>query len=156
MGVATQTMTAMIGALIFASASGCRAMVAGPDLNPIVFIAEAASAISEDLCPDGYDLCDDVTRAKAVPTVLASTVIATLLIGLAFGLLGKLRLTVVIGFIPASVIAGFLSCIGYKVCSQCSYPSPCPGLVLHLRAGVCASAHSLCKAVLPAGAQGKH
>ena len=33
LGVGTQTMTTMIGALVFARFSGCRAVIAGPDIN---------------------------------------------------------------------------------------------------------------------------
>ena len=45
LGVGTQTMTTMIGALVFARFSGCRAVIAGPDINPMVFLAEAAKTI---------------------------------------------------------------------------------------------------------------
>ena len=55
-------------------------------------------------------------KADAVlPTVLVATALSTALIGLTFLLLGKFRLTEIVGFFPASVVAGFLSCIGYKV-----------------------------------------
>jgi hypothetical protein len=52
LGVGTQTMTAMIGALVFARFSGCRAVIAGPDINPVVFLAEAAKTIVTVLCPN--------------------------------------------------------------------------------------------------------
>ena len=51
LGVGTQTMTTMVGALTFARFSGCRAVVAGPDINPIVFLAQAAKTIMQVLCP---------------------------------------------------------------------------------------------------------
>ena len=62
---------------------------------------------------------------EAVPTVLAATLIATCLVGGTFLLLGKLRLTVIVGFIPANVVSGFLSCIGYKVL-KASIQIACP------------------------------
>ena len=52
LGVGTQTMTTMIGALVFARFSGCRAVIAGPDINPMVFLAEAAKTIMTVLCPN--------------------------------------------------------------------------------------------------------
>ena len=118
LGVGTQTMTAMIGALAFARFSGCKAVVAGPDINPIVFLAEAANTISESICPDGLDAsaiaaCDNAH--KAVPTVMVSMLAATLLVGVSFWLLGRLRMTAIVGFIPSHVVSGFLSCIGWKV-----------------------------------------
>ena len=73
-----QTMTALIGGLVFAYASGCRAVIAGPDINPAVFLAEAAATISASLCPDGFDECDSERMNKAVPTALAATWVATL------------------------------------------------------------------------------
>ena len=115
LGVSTQTMTAMIGAFVFAYGSSCRAVIAGPDINPVVFLAEAAAIISEKLCPQGYDSCAAEQVQMAVPTVLTATWIATLLVGAAFLSLGKGKLSVVVGFVPASVICGFLSCVGWKV-----------------------------------------
>lgn len=52
LGVGTQTMTTMVGALVFARFSGCRAVIAGPDINPVVFLAEAAKTIVQVLCPN--------------------------------------------------------------------------------------------------------
>lgn len=137
MGVATSTMTALIGAFVFARFSGCRAVIAGPDLNPLIFIAEAAGSISDDLLSlcelgdglsggsgshadgststSGWDSCPESVTRAAIPTVLVAGAIGTFLVGAFFLLLGRLRLTVVVGFIPANVVAGFLSCIGWKV-----------------------------------------
>ena len=56
------------------------AVVAGPDINPIVFLAEAAGTISEAICPDGLDASCDKAH-KAVPTVMVSMLVATLLVG---------------------------------------------------------------------------
>ena len=115
-----------------------KAVIAGPDINPTVFIAEAALIVSNHLCPDAFDgygeligsgsssssssesssdageaaVCD---AAPLIATTLMSMCIATLLVGLAFFALGKFNLTGIVGFIPANVVAGFLSCIGYKV-----------------------------------------
>ena len=115
LGVGMQTMTTMVSTLAFARYSGCPAVVAAPDINPIVFLAEAAKAVSSQLCPGGdWSECTDAAP-KAVPTVLASTLIATSLVGLSFFLLGKFRLSVIVGFIPSSLTSGFLSCVGCAV-----------------------------------------
>ena len=115
LGVSTQTMTAMIGSILFAYGSSCRAVVAGPDINPVVFLAEAAASVSEDLCPQGYSSCTVEQVQKAVPTVLTAIWVATLLVGGTFLLLGKGKLSVIVGFVPTSVTSGFLSCVGWKV-----------------------------------------
>lgn len=118
LGIGMQTMTAMLGGVIFVYASGCRAIIAGPDINPNIFIAEAAAAIAVNICPGGPTDPSGLPCAKAdavLPTVLVATALSTALIGLTFLLLGKFRLTEIVGFFPASVVAGFLSCIGYKV-----------------------------------------
>ena len=123
LGVGTQTMTTMIGALVFARFSGCRAVIAGPDINPVVFLAEAAKTIVTVVCPDGgSEACDNAH--KAVPTVMMAGLVATLMVGLVFLTLGRFRMTVIVGFIPSNVVAGFLSCIGYKVLNPTPVPIP--------------------------------
>ena len=60
--------------------------------------------------------CGSAANAETlVPTVLVGCAIATMLLGVAFFALGAGKLTGVVGFVPANVTAGFLSCIGYKV-----------------------------------------
>ena len=54
--------------------------------------------------------------AQVVPTTLVAMMIGNAVTALLFYGLGKMKNTAsVIGFIPASVVAGFLTCIGYKV-----------------------------------------
>lgn len=54
--------------------------------------------------------------AKVVPTTLVAMMIGNAVTALVFYTLGKMKNTAsVIGFIPANVVAGFLTCIGYKV-----------------------------------------
>ena len=151
LGVGMHTVSTLVGSLVFAKLSGCKAVIAGPDINPAVFVAEATAAIVEAICPTtdaggGYadgsgsvsgrmltgsssgsgssgsgsggaqHMCATLADMEAVlPTVLVGCVIATTLVGAAFFLLGACRLTGVVGFVPANVTAGFLSCIGWKV-----------------------------------------
>ena len=56
---------------------------------------------------------------------MTASLVASLMVGLAFLTLGKFRMTVIIGFIPSNVVAGFLSCIGYKVL-KASIEVACP------------------------------
>ena len=46
---------------------------------------------------------------------MVAILLSSACVGVVFFLLGHFRLTSVIGFMPANVTAGFLSCIGYKV-----------------------------------------
>lgn len=160
-GVGINLLGITIGCLYFTLKSGCRAIVAGPDLLPIVFFAEAgmtvvvylASQASHAPCKEvedygyghrflggkiayayGDDPCvfhrnlagnaplsDPDLIAQVVPTTLIAMVIGNMVTGLVSFGLGKMKNTasvIVIRVIPASVIAGagFLTCIGYKVC----------------------------------------
>ena len=144
LGVGMHTFSIMSGSLIFAWRSGCKASIAGPDLNAVVFIAEATLAIANAVCPSGLvdasassssgssssssslgrrlggsqgsgRECPSDVADVLVPTVLAGCMIASLLVGLSFVFIGVCRLTGVVGFVPANVTAGFLSCVGWKV-----------------------------------------
>lgn len=67
---------------------------------------------------------DEASIAKVVPTTLVVMMIGNLVTASLFYGLGKAKNTAsFIGFIPASVLAGFLTCIGYKVwyISCCSF-----------------------------------
>ena len=55
LGVGMHTVSTLVGSLVFAKLSGCKAVIAGPDINPAVFIAEATSAIVEAICPTTVD-----------------------------------------------------------------------------------------------------
>eukprot|EP00956_Cyclotella_meneghiniana_P030573 scaffold77279_cov55-Cyclotella_meneghiniana.AAC.1 len=182
-GVGINLMGIVVGSVFFAWRSGCRAVMAGPDLLPVVFFAEAGLSVvtylaansklancdeDQDIMTAAYDggydpfhrslngmgsnfydgpvpsvidntiLCDtdndgyhhrhlggnnndlgniDASLiAQVVPTTLVAMMIGNAVTALLFYGLGKMKNTAsVIGFIPASVVAGFLTCIGYKV-----------------------------------------
>ena len=156
-GVGINLMGIAIGSAFFAWKSGCKAIIAGPDLLPVVFFAEAGISVitylasqsnDYDPCSDESDYgrrflgggegdpCDPNLRylaayeptvspdlvPKVVPTTLVAMIIGNLFTALVFYGLGKMKNTAnVIGFIPASVVGGFLTCIGYKVRIVC-YP----------------------------------
>lgn len=166
-GVGINLMGIAVGSVFFSWKSGCKAVVGGPDLLPIVFFAEAGASVlaylikvQEEAWPGGYgcaqpyasaadyedahrflggggadayasaDPCahrflaggDEATLkdpelfSKIVPTTLVAMMIGNVITALVFYGLGKMKNTAsVIGFIPSSVVAGFLTCIGYKV-----------------------------------------
>lgn len=61
--------------------------------------------------------------AQVVPTTLLAMMIGNAITASTFYGLGKMKNTAnVIGFIPSSVVAGFLTCIGYKVTCPCILP----------------------------------
>mmetsp|Transcript_24677 Transcript_24677/g.53232 ORF Transcript_24677/g.53232 Transcript_24677/m.53232 type:complete len:338 (+) Transcript_24677:170-1183(+) len=157
-GVGINLMGIAVGCVFFAWKSGCKAVMAGPDLLPIVFVAEAGtsvmaylvsesnklghtncgdnassgahrflggggdagasdpcSAFHRSLAADGPYL-DETFYSMVVPTTLVAMMIGNAVTGLLFYGLGKMKHTAsVIGCMPASVVAGFLTCIGYKV-----------------------------------------
>mmetsp|Transcript_9887 Transcript_9887/g.21422 ORF Transcript_9887/g.21422 Transcript_9887/m.21422 type:complete len:1286 (+) Transcript_9887:334-4191(+) len=153
-GVGINLMGIAMGSVFFAWKSGCKAIVGGPDLLPVVFFAEAGASVAaflasqsgpppcgdfgggaghRDLAGAGAGPCaagaaghrelvgdfmhiDAELVSQLVPTTLVAMMIGNAITGLLFYGLGKMKNTAsVIGFIPASVVAGFLTCIGYKV-----------------------------------------
>ena len=101
-----------IGCLSFSRGSGCKAILAGPDLLPVITAQECGIAVQTFI-----ELSDRPQDThKIIPTTLVSMIIGNVLVGLTFWGLGRAKKTsTFIGFIPSSVISGFLSCIGYKV-----------------------------------------
>ena len=102
-----------VGCLTFAHRSSCKVIISGPDLLPIIFVQESGVAIQaylkeSDEPHGGVD--------KVIPTTLVAMIMGNVCVGALFFFLGKKQKTAsAIGFVPASVISGFLSCIGYKV-----------------------------------------
>ena len=163
-GVGINLVGIAVGSVFFAWKSGCKAVIGGPDLLPVVFFAEAGVSVvaylaansktlevdcdeyggsdgygaagdeyirflgeegTSNPCADAYhrslggeeNYLDEISISKVVPTTLVAMMIGNLITGLIFYALGKMKNTAsVIGFIPANVVAGFLTCIGYKVC----------------------------------------
>jgi len=100
-----------VGCLAFARGSGCKAIISGPDLIPIISVQECGRAIQTYIELEEPDSAD-----KVIPTTLVAMIVGNVCVGGLFFLLGRMHKTsAAIGFVPASVIAGFLSCIGYKV-----------------------------------------
>ena len=99
-----------IGCLSFARCSGCQVIISGPDLLPVIFVAESGDAIATYIENEGDSI------QKVIPTTLVAMIIGNCCVGAVFFALGSAKKTsAAVGFVPASVISGFLSCIGYKV-----------------------------------------
>ena len=151
-GVGINLLGIAIGCVAFAKKSGSKAVMAGPDLIPVVFFAQAGASVVaylSSISSDPYSGCNDTTtqhrilggdeyddsqdpcahrrlagdevyldddvKMQVVPTTLVAMMIGNAVTGLLFYGLGKMKNTAaVIGFIPAAVVAGFLTCIGYK------------------------------------------
>lgn len=138
-GVGLFTASTFIGGMIFGRRSEFPGALSGPDITPTVFMAEVAAIVSAELCPNGFDsygypIGADATYDESsgevvhgsgtgvcegedllLPTVLVALGIGALLCGVCFLLLGLIRVSGIVGFVPADVAAGFHACIGFKV-----------------------------------------
>ena len=76
-----------IGCLTFAKGSSCKAIIAGPDLLPVIFTAECGSAIK------AYLEDQEGSQDKLIPTTLVAMIIGNVLTGVMFFTLGGLKKT---------------------------------------------------------------
>lgn len=110
-GMEMYLFSVMFGSFMFAWFSHCPAAIAGPDVNATVFLALIFERIQ--LGPNGPG---DLPPAETViPTCLFAVVFSTFLIGSTFYLLGAYNLTRIVQYLPATLLNGFLACIGYKI-----------------------------------------
>mmetsp|Transcript_63589 Transcript_63589/g.176882 ORF Transcript_63589/g.176882 Transcript_63589/m.176882 type:complete len:1421 (-) Transcript_63589:166-4428(-) len=167
LGVKMNISTAAIVGFILAMFSNIRVAIGGPDLNPVVFIAaiieNLSASIAEELAldypsrrlggssaaSDGPVFCAEVPETPDCTefhetlraTTVFSVAVSTALLGLIFCILGNLRLTSLVSYVPTSVMEAFLSCVGYKVFYYalvfCDYdlkqfvPAACIGVPLY-------------------------
>jgi len=167
LGVKMNISTAAIVGFILAMFSNIRVAIGGPDLNPVVFIAaiieNLSASIAEELAldypsrrlggssaaSDGPVFCAEVPETPDCTefhetlraTTVFSVAVSTALLGLIFCILGNLRLTSLVSYVPTSVMEAFLSCVGYKVFYYalvfCNYdlkqfvPAACIGVPLY-------------------------
>lgn len=109
-GVSMQIFSVMIGCAFYAAFSGCKASIAGPDINPALFFALIVESIQLGSDTDHMPEIESI-----LPTVILAICICSLLIGSIFLALGHFKLTRIVQYLPASLLNGFLACIGYKV-----------------------------------------
>ena len=105
--------SAFIGGFITTYFSGCNLSIAGPDINPTVFFAAGTAVIKSHIVGSG----EEKEKSQMV-TVLLLIVTGSLAVSLSFYTLGKLRLSRLIQFTPASVLSGFLACVGFAVVAE--------------------------------------
>ncbi|MEM8638673.1 MAG: SulP family inorganic anion transporter [Cyanobacteria bacterium P01_G01_bin.54] len=99
----------LIGAVILGAGVACMSslpfVIAGPDGNAAALLALIAMAIHQDLQAQGQDDQIAITVGFAI-------VISTLLTGILLFILGQLKLSRFIRFIPYPVLGGFLAGVG--------------------------------------------
>ncbi|GBG28968.1 Hypothetical Protein FCC1311_051892, partial [Hondaea fermentalgiana] len=100
----------MMGSIFYACFTSCKASIAGPDINPALFFALIVESIQL-----GADSQNPTPIEAILPTSLLAICIGTIVIGVTFLTLGHFKLTRIVQYLPASLLNGFLACIGYKV-----------------------------------------
>jgi len=110
-GVGIQCSSTLITGLITSRWSKIGVNVSGPDIIASLFV----SAWVKTLCEPQDGRAAILTQEEALPTVLFFMVASTFLMGLIWLAIGKFHLTKMVEFMPAPVVCGFLSCIGWKV-----------------------------------------
>jgi len=117
LGAGVNTVSALVVGLTFAIYSDCAISIAGPDINPTVFLAQIALDISNDISSDYPSLNPHSPEYTTIllSTILVSIIISTAILGVWFYILGGFHLTKVLQFVPAAVLSGFLAAVGVIV-----------------------------------------
>jgi len=87
-----------------------KACIAGPDINPALFM----SLVVRDI-QIGPNALVPTPEDKVLTTVLLSMAMVTVITGGLLIFVGYFLLARVVQYLPASLLSGFLGCIGYKV-----------------------------------------
>ena len=110
-GIGINCSSTLITGLITGRFSKIGINISGPDIIASIFV----SSWVKTLCyPDdqGNSILNETT---ALPTILFLMAASTLLMGLLWLAIGHFHATKLVEFMPAPVVCGFLSCIGWKV-----------------------------------------
>ena len=107
-GIGVQCSSTLITGLITGRFSKIGINVSGPDIIASIFI----SSWVKTLCDGADPILSEVT---ALPTILFLMTASTLLMGILWFAIGYFHATKLVEFMPAPVVCGFLSCIGWKV-----------------------------------------
>lgn len=107
-GVGVQCSSTLITGMITGRFSKIGINVSGPDIIASIFV----SAWVKTLCDGKNPL---LTEETALPTILFLMAASTFLMGLIWYCIGYFHATKLVEFMPAPVVCGFLSCIGWKV-----------------------------------------
>eukprot|EP00466_Bigelowiella_natans_P018470 jgi/Bigna1/143126/aug1.76_g17834 len=100
----------IIGGFITTSFSKCQIIISGPDINPILFLIEAALIITDALPNAGTD--------ELLATVVFTVIFATFTVAVLFYLIGRFKMTNFVQFMPAAVLNGFLASVGVLIIKE--------------------------------------
>lgn len=114
-GAAQQITSAAILGLSFATYSDAAITIAGPDINPTIFFANAAEIILDKVKTNHADATEEERTQIALTTILISVMFGTAFVSVLFYVLGVFRLTRIVQFVPAAVLSGFLAAVGVIV-----------------------------------------
>ena len=82
--------------------------VSGPDIIASIFV----SSWVKTLCEGENAILDE---ESALPTILFLMTMSTFIMGVIWFAIGHYHMTKVVEYLPAPLVCGFLSCIGWKV-----------------------------------------
>eukprot|EP00750_Incisomonas_marina_P006611 INCI14695.2.p1 GENE.INCI14695.2~~INCI14695.2.p1 ORF type:complete len:566 (+),score=70.93 INCI14695.2:182-1879(+) len=105
-GLNIQLMSMFVTQLIIAPASAIGSTIAGPELIASIFQADMAEIIAAQT---------ENTPERALPTLLFCMAMTTFSYAVVWLLLGYLRGTRIVDYMPVCVVSGFMGCIAYKV-----------------------------------------
>ena len=82
--------------------------MSGPDIIASIFV----SSWVKTLCEGENAILDE---ESALPTILFLMTMSTFIMGVIWFAIGHYHMTKVVEYLPAPLVCGFLSCIGWKV-----------------------------------------
>lgn len=121
-GIQSQQLSVIVSTLSHVAFSEVGIVFGSPDVQPAVFLAMMASTAQAQIMRSrgGNATNPNVPglEPKLVSTILALTVISTMMLGIIFYLLAKLRWTRILELLPAAVMHGFMGSVGYTILSK--------------------------------------
>lgn len=109
-GIHVQLISCVVSCLAIATFSKIGVSIGGPDIIVPLFTADMAKIIGNRI------QAGLVEHEQALPTLLLMIFLTTFITAVFWIIIGFARVSRIIDFLPMSVQAGFLACIGYKVC----------------------------------------
>jgi hypothetical protein len=107
-GIYVQCSSTLITCLYTGRFSKIGINVSGPDIIASIFVSSWVKTLCEG---DGAIL----TEETALPTILFLMTLSTFIMGIIWFAIGHFHATKIVEYLPAPLVCGFLSCIGWKV-----------------------------------------
>uniref|UniRef100_A0A7S3YPH5 STAS domain-containing protein n=1 Tax=Lotharella globosa TaxID=91324 RepID=A0A7S3YPH5_9EUKA len=104
----------IIGGAITTTWSKCQIIISGPDINPILFLIEAALVITEVI----PDVSGEDTTPELLATVVFTVIYATLIVAILFYCIGRFKVTNFVQYMPQAVLNGFLASVGVLIIKE--------------------------------------